>query len=78
MSLPTRLARLEGTVGSAAPTVTIVADNEADARDKLEQLMLGSGGSVSVTLEITGQPRERFVINDKPHEYWIERLEAMQ
>jgi hypothetical protein len=78
MSLPTRLARLEGTIGAAVPMVTIVASDEADAQKKLERLMLGSGGRVSVTLEIAGLPSERFVINDKPQEYWVERLEATQ
>ena len=78
MNLPVRIARLENSIAYGPLAVTILADNEADARERLERLMLRTGGPCSVTLEIAGSPPQQFGINDKPHEYWVETMERLQ
>jgi hypothetical protein len=78
MMLSSRLSKLERASADTAVEATIIASSEDDARDQLERVMLQGGGPTSVTLEVAGMPPERFMINDKPHEYWVERMEAMQ
>lgn len=78
MNLPIRIARLEEGIAYGPLAVTILADNEADAREKLERLMLSTDGPFSVTLEVAGSPPQQFGINDKPHEYWVGTMERLQ